>query len=124
MSVYTELILGCSLKLDTPVEIIDSLKALGEGQQLKGQDFTSPFVHHSWSFPCYIPLTLTNERLWVVNARGNLKNYTGNIDLFLTWLRPWVSEGSGSNDCYAITFVEGCPDPVLWCLRNDKLETY
>lgn len=125
MGEYTEMILGCALKSDVPDKVLATLRALGDGKKVDRIDFASPFVTSSSSFPTFVSLQLKNHgKLWMVNARGNLKNYHGDIEKFLAWLEPYVEEGSGGRDCYAITFRKSADEPKLFCLINEKDDDY
>lgn len=54
---------------------------------------------------------------WRISTRSNIKNYDGEIEHFLDWIKPYISSGSGLNDLYAIvTHEQGIPK--LYYLDN------
>lgn len=131
MGDYTEIILGCALKSDVPDYVLDVLFAMGKGNaeditlatarvpEAEAINFPNPFVGHSESFPTFVGMKLEKDRLWRLTSRTNLKNYKGEVESFLAWLEPYIEEGSGANDCYAITFHEANREPELFCLISD-----
>lgn len=122
MGYYTELILGCSLKIDTPQFVIDTLKYLGgqitkvpEGYPFSDDDSRLDFYFFSRSSYCFgvcnahFSLTLKDDfkpHFYILDARCNLKNYNKEIQTFLDWLEPYVDHGSGSQSFYAIVTPE------------------
>lgn len=118
MGMYTELILGCSLKKDTPKDVIDKIKSMIDGSYNEGRNV---FLPHSCYFavseskPFFKKCEYTNE--WILSTRGNIKNYLSEIEDFLTWIKPYISCGSGSRDMYAIVIYEESDSPDIYYLN-------
>lgn len=107
MGMYTDLVLGVDLRIDTPAEVINILKYMVNGDELTDYDSYLPehplFKTKRWSI---IPVCdsayfggstvskLQKPRytgdLWSLSIRSNLKNYNLEIELFLNWLEPYV----------------------------------
>lgn len=120
MGMYTELIFGASLRKDTPEEVIHVLQFLiGDRTapvELPNHPFfgTARYGHIFSSSSYYFGVSrslgkmwtdeISNE--WVISTRSNLKNYDGEVELFLDWIKPYISKGSGSREFYAISCYE------------------
>ena len=125
MGMYTELILGCSLKENTPNEVIEVLKFMCGQTEEKPLNF--PFKDGSrieWMlrggsayFPCnHCEFSLGEfyKNTWTLNTRSNIKNYSLEIQEFLEWLKPYVYGGSGINNMYAIVMYEEDEKPKMY----------
>jgi len=134
MGMYTELIFGCGLKKETPKDVIDILKYMcDENNDKSTEGLVIPnhplFGDTRWRimFQCSSYYFGANEGLsklwyddisknWRISTRSNLKNYNDEIELFLDWIKPWISQGSGSRDLYAIVMYEESSEPTLYYL--------
>lgn len=134
MGMYTELILGCKLKSETPNEIIDVLTYM----TVKDQDgFELPEAwpfpadsRHKWMFwggSYYFGVTHGTEpyfqydaisKAWILSTRSNIKNYNSEIETFLAWLKPWIEQGSGAREFYAIVTYEEAAAPTIYYLNE------
>jgi hypothetical protein len=125
---YTELIFGAALKKDTPNDVIESLKyMLGEVDD-KPENFPLPDGRCEWLFrgsSAYFPISGVNslskdniDNQWRLSTRSNIKNYEGEIQLFLDWIKPYISQGSGSRDMYAIVTYEEAREPMIYYLNE------
>lgn len=109
---YTELIFAAELKQDIPESVIATLKyMMGQGDLPEKLAFEEGFFSSaSFSFPLdRAQNTLYNNGdNWILSHRGNYKTREndGFIDLFLKWIKPYISRGSGLKDIYAITIYE------------------
>lgn len=131
MGMYTELIIGCRLKTETPKEIINTLQWMMRDNAGEPQPVNIPRGHRvSWmlrSAGSYyfgatspVPAILSYDEIaesYRFHARFNIKNYEKEIDNFLAWLRPHVEQGSGIREMWAIVTYEES-DPVLHFLRE------
>ena len=127
MGMYTELILGCELKAETPKEIIEAIKdLLGDDQERVQKAIDqigltrNPIVGASYYFgvssgQSYFRVE-PHANAYVLSTRSNIKNHSGDIEIFLKWLKPYIKTGSGSKDIYAIVIYEESSAPVLYCL--------
>lgn len=132
MGMYTELIFGAKLKSDTPGEIINTLHVMmgdnieSEQVQIPGDPF---FKCDRWMsvFNCgsyYFGVSNSVKEMWFdaidnswrISTRANLKNYDGEIDKFLQWIKPYIDGGSGARDFYAIVTYEESEEPTIYYL--------
>lgn len=124
MGMYTELILGAELKKDTPEHVIGVLKyILGETEE-KPDNFPLSEGRCEWLLrgtSCSFGVSTPVNKLifddvigyWIISSRSNIKNYGGEIEEFLNWLKPYISGGSGARDFYAITIYEEAESPTI-----------
>lgn len=130
MGMYTELIFGASLKKDTPAPVINAIKYMCGELDVKPSDFPLPDGCCTWLFQggsYYFAVSssvvdfrkddISNE--WVLSARCNIKNYGGEIETFLEWVKPFIESGSGSRDMYAMTIYEEDATPTLYFLEDE-----
>ena len=103
MGMYTELYLRCGLKADTPREVIDVLLEMVSDIDLETTPFGGgrctwmlrtashyhfPYAKSSMDYAEYL-------RQWYLFVRCDLKNYEGEIEAFLTWIKPYLSAADG-----------------------------
>lgn len=132
MGMYTELIFGAELKKDTPKEVIDVLKYM-----IKDTDIIVPTPKHKffscarWRilFTCtsyYFGVSDSFNKLWFdkisdtwkISTRSNIKNYDGDIQEFLDWIKPYINRGSGDREFYTIVCYEEQEEPTIYYLRE------
>lgn len=138
MGMYTELIVGCSLKRNIPIKIINVLRFLTDDSPYKSSEgLWIPddkfFQTDRWSLlltgcayefgGCYDNQTLFKyddiiDR-WFLSVRCAVKNYTGEIEFFLDWLKPFIHRGSGGMNMYAISIYEDEDHPTIYYLGDD-----
>lgn len=131
MGMYTECILGCLLKSETPDKVIETLKVLLEGGELPSEGVPEG-DRISWMFRSdgsYYFGTQSGTRDftfdeisqgWRLSARFNIKNYSMEIENFLEWLHPWIEQGSGERDFYAIVTYEEASEPTIYYLKDKE----
>ena len=124
MGMYTELIFGAELKKDTPDNIIEALGyMLGETRE-KPKDFPLPDGRCEWLFcgsSYYFAINNPVNKMWRdhidncyhISTRSNIKNYEGEIETFLEWIKPYIESGSGNREMYAITTYEDSEEPII-----------
>lgn len=129
MGMYTELIFGAELKKDTPNEVIEALKyMIGETKE-KPVNFPLPDGRCEWLFQggsYYFAINNSVTKMWLddidkqwhISTRSNIKNYEGEIETFLEWIKPYIHSGSGGRDLYAITIYEEQDTPTLYYLHD------
>lgn len=128
MGMYTELIFGATLKKETPNEVIEVLKyMLGESEN-KPDNFPLPEGRCEWLFrggSYYFAVNNSVSKMWLddidncyhISTRSNIKNYNNEIEIFLRWIEPYISGGSGVNDMYAIVIYEEQDEPTIYYLK-------
>ena len=128
MGMYTELIFGVKLKKDTPENVINTLKYMTGLISEIPKDYQweihkrNPLLGGSYYFAISNPSPnmsfdkISNE--WQVNTRGNIKNYENEIEDFLKWIKPFISQGSGYKEMYAITIYEEANEPTIYYLND------
>lgn len=98
MGMYTEIFVNVDLKENTPDEVIDVLKAMcakdSNAECLKDKPRRWPYLFNNGSY--YLPLTqcgnLTFDDIgkhYSLLAKGDIKNYGGEIEQFFEFIRPW-----------------------------------
>lgn len=129
MGMYTELIFGAGLKKDTPIEVIEALKyMIGETEE-KPINFPLPDGRCEWLFrgaSYYFGVSRPVSKMmyddigenWIVSTRSNIKNYGGEIETFLEWIKPYIDGGSGARDMYAIVTYEESDEPKIYYLHE------
>lgn len=120
MGSYTELIFGAQLKENTPNDVIETVKWLLSPNQTSTPLFPESWkqTRISWMFKSggsyYFGAQSGNSyftfdeisKSWRLSARFNIKNYDGEIEKFLEWIKPWIEQGSGNREFYAIVTTE------------------
>jgi hypothetical protein len=129
MGMYTELIFGAELKKDTPENVIEALKYMIGDTEEKPKDFPLPdgrcerlFRGSSYYFGVNSPVSkMWKDDIcgnWVLSTRSNIKNYAGEIETFLGWIKPYIYDGSGYRDMYAIVTYEEAEEPNIYYLHD------
>ena len=100
MGMYTEIYVNVDLKEETPKEIIDTLKQLCANVQPDSFPERSWLLFNNGSY--YTPRTYarsltydTISRQWSFLGKGDLKNYSKEVEHFFDWLMPWVDGRPG-----------------------------
>lgn len=129
MGMYTELIFGASLKRDTPNKVIEALKyILGETED-KPEDFPLPDGRCEWLFrgsSYYFGISAPVNHMWFddigkdwrISTRSSIKNYGNEIETFLEWIKPYIENGSGVREMYAIVTHESASEPTIYYLED------
>ena len=131
MGMYTELILGCSLKKKTPKKVIDRLNRMVDIDCTNTANAVMDADEDVWllqSTSYYFGVNRCCNKLWFnpiwetwhISARCNLKNYRHEIENFLEWLRPYIEYGSGIRDFYAIVTYEEALEPTIYYLHSKE----
>lgn len=97
MGMYTEIYVNTDLKKETPQDVIDVLSAMCNSE---AKDCLSDKPHR-WSYlfnngSYYLPSTeckkLTYDTIserYSILAKGDIKNYKGEIEQFFDYIKPW-----------------------------------
>ncbi len=130
MGMYTEIVVGCQLKIDTPKEVIEVLKYMIDHTEEKPYLPKHKFfkcsrwhmvascgsyyfgVHDSHSLILYDDIS----KAYNLSIRANLKNYDNEITLFIDWLRPYIDRGSGRREFFGYSIYEEADEPELYFL--------
>ena len=129
MGMYTELIFGANLKQDTPNEVIEALQYMIGKTKEKPTNFPLPEGRCEWLFQgssYYFGISDPVNKMWkddigknwVLSTRSNIKNYNGEIETFLKWIKPYIDGGSGINEMYAIVMYEEAEAPTIYYLNK------
>lgn len=126
MGTYTELIFGAKLKKDTPKEVIETLQYMvGDIEQPHALAFDAgrnPLRGGSFYFGVTDSVSEmkfdTIDNQWQISTRANIKNYEDEIGQFLTWIKPFISSGSGARDMFAIVTYEKADEPEIHYLLD------
>lgn len=138
MGTYSELIFGAGLKENTPKEIIDAIKWLLDNtkdesdypavlpQDLKESRlswmFNSGGSYYFGSISGYSEFKYDEiGNFWRLNARFNIKNYENEIEGFLNWIKPYLEQGSGGKEFYAIVTTEDGEPKIYYLNETDSL---
>ena len=132
---YTELIFGANLKQDTPENVIEALKYMIGDTEEKPPNFPLPDGRLEWLFRgsnYYFGVNRPGvnrpvskmwfddiTKKWALSTRSNIKNYEGEIEAFLEWIKPYINSGSGHRDMYAIVTYEEAEAPNIYYLHRD-----
>ncbi len=98
MGMYTEIYVNIDLHKDTPPEVIMVIQAMcagdGEAECLKDKPQRWAYLFNNGSF--YTPntecahITLCKYRkAFSLLAKGDIKNYEGEIEAFFDFIKPW-----------------------------------
>jgi hypothetical protein len=125
MGMYTQLHLGIDLKKDTPEEVINILKYLSnptddEPKELPKHEFFQCdrwkwlFTMDSYYFDYKTQCAFTYDdvnRYWNLSVTSNLKNYCGEIEKFIDWIKPYINSYPG--DFLGYSRYEEFQDPII-----------
>lgn len=127
---YTELIFGAALKVETPNSIIEALKYMTGELKEKPVNFVLPDGKCEWLFmggSYYFAINNSVNKMWLddidkqwhISTRSNIKNYESEIETFLEWIKPWIDSGSGGKEMYAIVIYEEQDIPTMYYLYDE-----
>ncbi len=110
MGMYTELYVSFKVKKEAPKEVTNVLLYLfGEGEEPQIKPKHDFFDCPRWSMigKCcsfyFIPFSTHNIKLQNVNnsyyvtSRSDLKNYDGEIEAFIDWVKPYIDAEDGEH---------------------------
>jgi len=124
MGMYTEIYVNVDLKEETPQEIINTLEKLCNGVQPNGFPERSGMLFNNSSY--YTPSTcvrsLTYDKTlqrWSFLGKGDLKNHSGEVKHFFSWLMPWVDGIPG--DFVGYHRYERWQEPTLVFIPEEKV---
>lgn len=134
MGMYTELIVGCTLEKSLPevcakaLTLVSNKKVLDKADK-ETKEFIKEYDLYSicWSESAYFgaPPYCVFRGLkdncgnhYSLSIRANLKNYKGEIEKFLNYIKPYVKWGSGTRELYAMTIYEEDKEPTFWFKYN------
>ena len=125
---YTELIFGATLKEDTPIEVIETLRYfigdIEKPKTLAFEESRNPLKGGSFYFGVSTSVSKmwleTMTKQWIVSTRSNLKNRDNNIEKFLEWVKPYIERGSGDKGVFAFTISENQAEPNIHYLDDEE----
>jgi hypothetical protein len=125
---YTEISFGAKLKSDTPQEVIDTIQHLVNGEHDMVRKTAHPFFQSgrswlltsqgSYYFAVNIPPSFTFDGAWSLYFRTSVKNYDDEIEKFLDWIKPYIAQGSGEREMYAVVIYEEAEEPTIYYLHE------
>lgn len=130
MGMYTELILGARLSKNTPEVCIKALDHVINGKKTES-DEVKKFIDE-YSLYClffcssyYFGVCKSNQHFWRdvisgtwhISTRANLKNYDGEIEKFLNYIKHYIESGSGYSEIYAFVIYEEDRMPKIYSLK-------
>lgn len=135
MGMYTEIIFGARLKEDTPDSVIEAIRELmdpkvrteqpvwPDHEYFRSERMYGVFHSDSYYFPGCTQTEFeydTITRSYSLFLRHNLKDYNNEIKKFLDWIKPYIEQGSGSRDFYAIVCYEEDDEPTIYYLKESE----
>jgi hypothetical protein len=136
MGMYTELILGCRFKKDTPDNLIYTIAVLTGRENIllsltsiKGKEYKmlwektrNPLNGDSYSFfprpSCMFWLdNITSQ--YYIQCRSSIKNYDNEIEKFLELIKPYIDRGVGELNIYAYVLYEENQYPTFYSLDKE-----
>jgi len=131
MGMYTEISFGAGLKNELPEEVVLSIKKLVAGESLEETAPDHPFFksERSWLLTSggsyYFPGTVAPKfwfddiaNQWFLHFRTNIKNYSSEIEKFIDWIKPYIKDGVGCRNFYAIVTYEEADEPTIYYLQD------
>lgn len=121
---YTELVLKCQIKANAPEDVMDVIRYMFAGGERpeklpEHEFFTLPrwnfignccsFYHHP-SVVNSCPKFDYSEGQYIF-SRSDIKNYSGEIQAFLDWVKPYIDAMKGQ--CIGWTWYEEELQPTL-----------
>ena len=134
MGMYTEVIFGAGLKEGLPETIVSAIKKMIAGEDLGESAPDHPFfrAERTWllrsSGSHYFPGTVEPKfwfddiaNQWCLYFRTNIKNYDSEIEKFLDWIKPYIKDGVGERNFYAVVTYEEASEPTIFYLDNEDI---
>ena len=131
MGMYTEIIFGAGMKEELPEAVVTTIKKLVSGEEIGGNAPDHPFfkAERTWLLRSdgsyYFPGTVEPKfwfdkiaNQWFLHFRTNIKNYDSEIEKFLDWIKPYIKEGVGRRNFYAIATYEEADEPTIYYLKD------
>jgi len=124
MGMYTELVFKAEVKKGIPPDVEAVLQYLfNDGAEPAGLD--DPFfrcerwmvIGHCSSY-YHVPWNTSKYAEHYIFSRSDLKNYDGEIALFLDWVRPYLDEWP--EKCIGWIWYEEEDEPTLIYARKEK----
>lgn len=125
MGTYTEILVRCEIKKDTPLEALGVLQFLFNGAKKPEKLPTHPFFNtprweyvgsgnSDYHFPFAFSILKFDEisNSCFLISRSDFKNYDNEIALFFDWLSYFVDAEEG--DCIGGRWYEENEKPELW----------
>lgn len=132
MGMYTEFVFGVSLLSTTPKEVLSLLDYLVNSDEFNYTNnlpdhkffstdrFRSIALCSSYYFgysDSNSKFSLDKDRIskeYLLSTRSSIKNYNNEIEKFVDWIKPYVSNGSGTNDLLGYMLYEEASVPYLF----------
>jgi hypothetical protein len=103
MGDYKKLIVACNVKKEVKAKLEEEVEELGLYQSAYHSQEVVISIEEQENWSKQLNVVLVGQTKW-----GNGQ------DEFLNWLKPHVTQGSGTTDVFAIQFDEYSDEPKLW----------
>lgn len=101
MGMYTEIVVGVSLNPKAPERVVSALKFMAGLEPDEPDGFPLSGERSAWMLrggSYYFPITSGHvsmrfdeiKKAWELQARSNIKNYSGEIEEFFKWIAPYI----------------------------------
>ena len=131
MGMYTEIIFGAGLKENLPENIVAVIQKMVNGEELCEQAPDHPFFKSgrpwlmrsggSYYFPGTVEPKFWFDDIgnqWFLHFRTNIKNYDSEIEKFIDWIKPYIGQGVGERNFFAIVTYEEASEPTVYYLGD------
>jgi len=111
MGMYTQFIIECKLKEETPYKIIECLEDMIN--DIDNDLFT--YNRNPLNNYCESNKYFKSFKDLVLKAHGDIKNYQTDIDRFTDFIKPYVEIGFLENNSFAKSLYEGYDEWTYYC---------
>ena len=131
MGMYTEIIFGAGLKENLPENIVAVIQKMVNGEKLCEPAPDHPFFKSgrpwlmrsggSYYFPGTVEPKFWFDDIgnqWFLHFRTNIKNYDSEIEKFIDWIKPYIGQGVGERNFFAIVTYEEASEPTVYYLGD------
>ena len=130
VGMFTELVMAAKMRQETPIEVIQELKALvGDSEfDFDGRPFRWERVLRtgSYAFDGDAHSTFRFDDIvqrWILTVRSNHKVYRNEIEMFLDWIAPHVDPDETGSETGFVGYMryEEASEPTLIYMRDGKV---
>ena len=116
MGNYTQFVIHCQLKNETPCEIVKCLQDMVDGNDNDLFTYSrNPLVDYNQNENLEFPKSFDGM---ILKAHGNIKNYWHDIDRFVEFIRPHIEIGFLEDGSFAKSLYEEYDEWDFYKLLN------